>query len=124
MPTEELGASAYRKYDIEAWMPGRGSWGEISSTSNCTDYQARRLHIRHRPTTSPGTTPEAAHTTGVHFVHTLNGTAAAIPRLIVALLENGARFDEEGMVVGLDLPSSLRPFWVGGSTDRDIIRWV
>ncbi|KAF9245737.1 hypothetical protein BU15DRAFT_85432 [Melanogaster broomeanus] len=51
MPTEELGASAYRKYDMEAWMPGRGTWGEISSTSNCTDYQTRRLHIRYRPPT-------------------------------------------------------------------------
>ncbi len=45
MPTEELGASAYRKYDIEVWMPGRGSWGEVSSASNCTSYQARRLSI-------------------------------------------------------------------------------
>ena len=53
MPTEELGASAYRKYDMEAWMPGRGSWGEISSTSNCTDYQARRLHIRYYAPTPP-----------------------------------------------------------------------
>ena len=49
MPSEELGASAYRKYDIEAWMPGRGTWGEVTSLSNCTDYQARRLHIRYRP---------------------------------------------------------------------------
>lgn len=122
MPTEELGASAYRKYDMEAWMPGRGSWGEISSASNCTDYQSRRLHIRYRPATPPGTTPEAAHTTGVRFAHTLNGTAAAIPRLIVALLENGARFDDKGGVVGVNLPRSLRPFWVGG--ERDIIQWV
>ena len=49
MPTEELGASAYRKTDIEAWMAGRGKWGELSSLSNCTDYQSRRLHIRYRP---------------------------------------------------------------------------
>ncbi|KAG0012234.1 seryl-tRNA synthetase, partial [Entomortierella chlamydospora] len=48
MPTEELGASAYKKYDIEAWMPGKNAWGEISSASNCTDYQARRLNIRYR----------------------------------------------------------------------------
>lgn len=124
MPTEELGASAYRKYDMEAWMPGRGSWGEISSTSNCTDYQARRLHIRYRAATPPGSTPEASQTHGVPFAHTLNGTAAAIPRLIVALLENGARFDGEGNVVGLDLPSSLKPFWLGASSGRDIIRWL
>ncbi|KAG0169708.1 Serine--tRNA ligase, mitochondrial [Apophysomyces sp. BC1015] len=80
MPTEELGASAYRKYDIEAWMPGRKKWGEISSTSNCTDYQSRRLSIRYRPT----------HHTGQNtlFCHTLNGTALAVPRVIIAILEN------------------------------------
>ncbi|KAI9268221.1 hypothetical protein BDA99DRAFT_435866 [Phascolomyces articulosus] len=79
MPTEELGASAYRKYDIEAWMPGRKTWGEISSTSNCTDYQARRLSIRYRPT----------HNTGKNtlFCHTINGTAIAVPRVIIAILE-------------------------------------
>ena len=116
MPTEELGASAYRKYDMEAWMPGRGDWGEISSTSNCTDYQARRLHIRYRE--APG--PSSA---SLPFAHTLNGTAAAIPRLIVALLENGVRFDEEGTAVGVDLPKALQPFWVG-IPGRDIVRWV
>ncbi|KAJ7446430.1 hypothetical protein B0H11DRAFT_2248871 [Mycena galericulata] len=115
MPTEELGASAYRKYDIEAWMPGRGAWGEVSSLSNCTDYQSRRLHIRyqtHSPTATKPTT----------FTHTLNGTAAAIPRLIIALLENGATFDEHGELVGIALPEVLRPFWIGGS-DRTIIQW-
>lgn len=127
MPTEELGAAAYRKYDMEAWMPGRGGWGEISSTSNCTDYQARRLHIRYRPTTSPSSTsstPSFASTqsSSLPFAHTLNGTAAAVPRLIVALLENGARFDE-GRVVGIDLPKSLQPFWLG-DPGRDIIRWI
>lgn len=125
MPTEELGASAYRKYDIEAWMPGRGSWGEISSTSNCTDYQARRLLIRHRRTLSTPTASSGAldhPTTSLPFAHTLNGTAAAIPRLIVALVENGARFDEAGGTIGLDLPSALRPFWIGG--DGRLIRWV
>jgi len=121
MPSEELGASAYRKYDMEAWMPGRGGWGEISSTSNCTDYQSRRLHIRYRrsETDFPSSSPVQG---SLSFVHTLNGTAAAVPRLIVALLENGARFDESGSMVGLDLPSSLRPFWVGEHSK--IIRWV
>ncbi|XP_044262157.1 serine--tRNA ligase, mitochondrial [Tribolium madens] len=75
MPPCELGAQAYRKYDIEAWMPGRGLYGEISSCSNCLDYQARRLGIR----THDG------------FVHTLNGTACAIPRLLIALVEMGQR---------------------------------
>ncbi|RPD55864.1 seryl-tRNA synthetase [Lentinus tigrinus ALCF2SS1-6] len=126
MPTEELGASAYRKYDAEAWMPGRGSWGEISSTSNCTDYQARRLHIRYRrPTPKPTESAPSAEQsqTGVPFAHTLNGTAAAVPRLIVALVENGAVFDESGTVVGLQLPSALKPFWVGGNP-RGLIRWA
>jgi seryl-tRNA synthetase len=119
MPTEELGASAYRKYDMEAWMPGRGSWGEISSTSNCTDYQARRLHIRYRPVAdSAGMVPA-----GVPFAHTLNGTAAAIPRLIVALLENGARFAPDGHVEGVDLPSSLKSFWPGPADEKKM-RWV
>jgi seryl-tRNA synthetase len=127
MPTEELGASSYRKYDMEAWMPGRGSWGEISSTSNCTDYQARRLHIRYRrpasPTNPPPTSSSAPPPAHIPFAHTLNGTAAAIPRLIIALLENGARFNEKGSVIGLDLPDVLKAFWVGGM-DRNIVRWV
>lgn len=127
MPTEELGASAYRKYDMEAWMPGRGSWGEISSTSNCTDYQARRLHIRYRrtPPSSDSATPtdQSSSSTSIPFAHTLNGTAAAIPRLIVALLENGARFDEKGEVIGIALPVALRPFWVGGLSEG-VVSWV
>lgn len=115
MPTEELGASAYRKYDIEAWMPGRGSWGEISSTSNCTDYQSRRLHIRYRPQ-SPG-----ASASSLPFAHTLNGTAAAIPRLIVALLENGVELDHSGRAIGLRLPSILKPFWLNSSETSFVI---
>ena len=77
----DLGGPAYRKYDLEAWMPGRGEngeWGEVTSTSNCTDYQARRLGIRFRRPSEKGT----------QFVHTLNGTAVAISRAIVAILEN------------------------------------
>ena len=115
MPTEELGASAYRKYDVEAWMPGRGSWGEISSTSNCTDYQARRLHIRYRRS------EESQTDAPLPLAHTLNGTAAAIPRLIVALIENGARFAPSGEAEGLDLPEVLKPFWLG---DSSRIRWI
>ncbi|KAF9434378.1 seryl-tRNA synthetase [Entomortierella beljakovae] len=105
MPTEELGASAYKKYDIEAWMPGRNTWGEISSASNCTDYQSRRLNIRYRTNKiissnsnsssgngdGNGSDQEATSTsnsiTVSEFAHTLNGTAMAIPRIIVALLE-------------------------------------
>lgn len=123
MPTEELGASAYRKYDMEAWMPGRGSWGEISSTSNCTDYQARRLHIRYRQASSSdekSASPPAK--LPLAFAHTLNGTAAAIPRLIIALIENGAFFDDEGSVVGIRLPACLRPYWYGTNT-RFAVQW-
>ncbi|KAF9566101.1 seryl-tRNA synthetase [Agrocybe pediades] len=118
MPTEELGASAFRKYDIEAWMPGRGAWGEVSSLSNCTDYQSRRLHIRYRP---QGGSAESVPSR-LPFAHTLNGTAAAIPRLIVALLENGAQFDEMGRIVSLRLPTALKPFWLDNK-GRDNIVW-
>lgn len=76
MPPGELGAPAYRKYDIEAWLPGRAGYGEISSCSNCTDYQARRLAIR-----VEGGGPE-------EFVHTVNGTACAVPRMLMAIVEN------------------------------------
>ncbi|CAE6343252.1 unnamed protein product [Rhizoctonia solani] len=119
MPSEELGASAHRKYDIEAWMPGRGAWGEISSASNCTDYQARRLHIRHRHP------HDDASTTGpLPYAHTLNGTAAAIPRLIISLVENGVRFKEGGGLECLVLPSVLRKHWVGGGKFGEVeIRW-
>ena len=82
----DLGGPAYRKYDLEAWMPGRGeagAWGEVTSTSNCTDYQSRRLGIRFR---TPGTK-------GTTLVHTLNGTALAIGRAMIALLENHQQAD-------------------------------
>ncbi|KAG8991301.1 Serine--tRNA ligase, mitochondrial [Tulasnella sp. 427] len=122
MPTEELGASAYRKYDMEAWMPGRGGWGEISSLSNCTDYQSRRLHIRHQLpalANQPKSPEKDFRGPSTTFAHTLNGTAAAIPRLIVALIENGSQFDARGKVVGLNLPKALRPFWLGKTDSID-----
>ena len=81
--TGDLGAPAYRKYDLEAWMPGRGKWGEVTSTSNCTDYQARRLNIRFREKGQKGT----------RLVHMLNGTAVATSRTIIALIENGQQKD-------------------------------
>jgi seryl-tRNA synthetase len=125
MPTQELGASAYRKYDMEAWMPGRGKWGEVTSLSNCTDYQARRLHIRYRvadPSSSNSPTSSQVVTPSVPFAHTLNGTAAAIPRLLIALLENGAVFDESGDLLGIELPEVLKPFWIGSDL-KNIVRW-
>lgn len=96
-PSGDLGGPAYRKYDLEAWMPGRGEFGEVTSTSNCTDYQARRLGIRCRVKGEKGT----------RFLHTLNGTAIAVSRALVAILENYQQAD--GSVV---VPEILRP-WVG-----------
>jgi seryl-tRNA synthetase len=98
--TGDLGGPAYRKYDLEAWMPGRGEkgeYGEVTSTSNCTDFQARRLDIRYKV---PGQK-------GNPFVHTLNGTAVACTRALVAILENYQQAD--GSVI---VPEVLRP-WVG-----------
>lgn len=98
--TGDLGGPAYRKFDLEAWMPGRGEngeYGEVTSTSNCTDYQARRLGTRYRPSGDKGT----------RFVHTLNGTAVAISRAIIAILENYQQADGTVLV-----PSVLRP-WLG-----------
>lgn len=80
---DDLGASAAKKYDCEAWLPGQGRWRELTSCSNTTDFQARRLGIRMRP--EGGGKPEA--------LHTLNGTAVAVGRTIIALLENGQRDD-------------------------------
>jgi seryl-tRNA synthetase len=96
----DLGGPAWRKFDLEAWMPGRGAageWGEVTSTSNCTDYQARRLGLRWR---KPGEK-------GTQFVHTLNGTAVAISRAIIAILENHQNAD--GTVT---VPAPLVP-WMG-----------
>ncbi len=96
----DLGGPAYRKFDIEAWMPGRGEggeYGEVTSASNCTDYQARRLNIRCKSPDKKGT----------QFVQTLNGTAISCARAIIAVLENYQQAD--GSVV---VPKVLRP-WVG-----------
>ena len=89
----DLGASAARKFDCEAWIPTQGRYRELTSTSNCTQFQARRLNTRMR---------DAA---GVRPLATLNGTLVAIPRTIVALLENHQQAD--GSVV---LPEALRPY--------------
>jgi seryl-tRNA synthetase len=96
--TGDLGGPAYRKYDLEAWMPGRGEageFGEVTSTSNCTDYQARRLGIRYKAKGEKGT----------NFVHTLNGTAIAISRAIIAILENHQQADGAILV-----PKVLQPY--------------
>ena len=95
--TGDLGAPAYRKFDIEAWMPGRGDdgeYGEVTSTSNCTDYQARSLNIRYRDDDGK-----------IRFVHMLNGTAVALSRAMVALIENYQ--NEDGSV---SIPPALVPY--------------
>lgn len=81
MCTGDLGAMAARKFDIEAWMPGRNEYGEVTSTSNCTDYQARNLNIKMKVKEK------------TEFVHMLNGTAIATSRAIIAILENGQQKD-------------------------------
>jgi seryl-tRNA synthetase len=80
---DDLGASAAKKYDCEAWLPGQGRYRELTSCSNTTDYQARRLEVRYRP--KDAKKPET--------VHTLNGTAVAVGRTLIALLENGQQDD-------------------------------
>ncbi|MEX0704730.1 MAG: serine--tRNA ligase [Planctomycetales bacterium] len=98
--TGDLGGPAYRKFDLEAWMPGRGEageYGEVTSASNCTDYQSRRLGIRCKSSEWKGT----------RFVHTLNGTAVAVTRALIAILENYQQAD--GSVI---VPEALRK-WVG-----------
>ncbi|MEM3444355.1 MAG: serine--tRNA ligase [Thermoplasmata archaeon] len=89
----ELGPSAAKKYDIEVYLPGQGKYREMISCSNCTDYQARRLNIRYRDTD------------GLRFVHTLNSTALAIGRTIVAIMENYQR--EDGTIA---VPQVLKPY--------------
>ncbi|CAI0549228.1 unnamed protein product [Linum tenue] len=112
MASEDLGAPAYRKFDVEAWMPGLGRYGEISSASNCTDYQSRRLGIRYRPAELAASTNPKKGGKGnlapTKFVHTLNATACAVPRMMICLLENNQQ--EDGSVI---IPEPLRPFMGG-----------
>lgn len=92
----DLGPSAARKYDLEVWLPGQQAYRELTSCSNCTDYQARRLRCRYRPG------PEADN----ELVHTLNGTAFAVGRTLIALLETHQRVD--GTVA---VPEPLQPYY-------------
>ncbi|MEA2448679.1 MAG: seryl-tRNA synthetase [Thermoleophilaceae bacterium] len=91
----DLGASAAKKYDVEAWLPGQARYRELTSCSNTTDYQARRLNARYRP--EDGASPR--------HVHTLNGTAVAVGRTIIAIVENGQR--DNGTV---EIPAVLHEF--------------
>jgi seryl-tRNA synthetase len=92
----DTGFGASKTYDIEVWLPGQGTYREISSCSNCQDFQARRMNARYRP--APGEKPR--------FVHTLNGSGLAVGRTLVAILENGQEAD--GSVT---LPSALCPYF-------------
>jgi seryl-tRNA synthetase len=103
MVTGDLGFVAAKKYDVEMWAPGIEEWLEVSSCSNCEAFQARRANVRYRPTSEAK--PE--------FVHTLNGSGLALPRTVIAILENYQQ--EDGSVV---VPEVLRP-WMGGV---DLIR--
>jgi seryl-tRNA synthetase len=97
--SRDMGAPAYRKYDIEGWIPGRGEkgeYGELTSASNCTDFQARRLKTRFRRKQAKKN----------ELVHSLNGTAIAMPRTLITLLENHQRADGS-----IGIPEALRPYF-------------
>jgi len=94
----DLGFSAARTYDLEVWLPGQGAYREISSCSNCRDFQARRMDARYRPAEGKGT----------RFVHTLNGSGVAVGRALIAVMETYQRPDG-----GIDIPEVLRPYMGG-----------
>ncbi|MCZ6535819.1 MAG: serine--tRNA ligase [Chloroflexi bacterium] len=91
----ELGFASAKSYDLEMWAPGSQEWLEVSSCSNCTDFQARRANIKYR--SKEGATPA--------FVHTLNGSGLALPRVIISILENGQRKDGS-----VEVPQALHPY--------------
>jgi seryl-tRNA synthetase len=94
----DVGFGAARTYDIEAWLPGQGAYREISSCSNCRDFQARRMDARCR----------AAGQKGTRFVHTLNGSGIAVGRALIAVMENHQQ--EDGSI---SVPAALRPYMGG-----------
>jgi seryl-tRNA synthetase len=95
-----MGFASAKTYDIEVWLPGQAAYREISSCSVCTDFQARRMNARYRPTDGKGT----------RFVHTLNGSGIAVGRALIAVLENYQ--NEDGSVT---IPPVLQPY-MGGLT--------
>jgi seryl-tRNA synthetase len=98
LSTGDLGFSARKTYDLEVWLPGQDTYREISSCSNCGDFQARRMRARFRPAEGKGTS----------FVHTLNGSGLAVGRTLIAILENYQQAD--GSVA---VPEALRPYMGG-----------
>jgi seryl-tRNA synthetase len=103
MCTGDLGFQAAKKYDLEMWAPGVAEWLEVSSISNCTDFQARRANVRYRA--EKGARPR--------YVHTLNGSGLALPRVMIAVIENYQQADGS-----IAVPEVLRPY-MGGT---EIIR--
>jgi seryl-tRNA synthetase len=103
MCTGDLGFQAAMKYDLELWAPGVREWLEVSSLSNCTDFQARRANVRYRP--EQGAKPQ--------YVHTLNGSGLALPRVMIAVIENYQQAD--GSIV---VPEVLRPYMGGTEVIR------
>ena len=104
MCTGDMGFAQWKKYDVEAWAPGMRRWLEVSSCSVYGDFQARRANIRYRP--APGERPR--------FVHTLNGSGLAVPRVLDAVLETYQR--EDGSV---EVPDPLWPY-MGGTTRLEV----
>lgn len=100
MPLCDLGPAAYRKVDIEGWMPSREAYGELSSCSNCTDYQSRRLNIKYRDNNGK-----------LLHAHTLNGTGCALPRMLMTLCETNQTAHRR-----IDIPDVLKPYM--NSKDR------
>src|SRR5215475_4667078 len=96
-----MGFASRKTYDIEVWLPGQGAYREISSCSNCGDFQARRMNARYRPKEGKGT----------RFLHTLNGSGLAVGRTLIAVLENYQ--NEDGSVT---IPEALRPYLRGLET--------
>jgi seryl-tRNA synthetase len=93
--TGDMGFASQKTYDIEVWLPGQNTYREISSCSNCGDFQARRMGARFRPKEGKGT----------RFVHTLNGSGLAVGRTLIAILENYQRADGS-----VEIPPALRPY--------------
>jgi seryl-tRNA synthetase len=98
LSTGDMGFAAQKTYDIEVWLPGQGTYREISSCSNCGEFQARRMKARCRKAGEKGT----------RFVHTLNGSGVAVGRALIAVMENHQQ--EDGSIV---VPEVLRPYMHG-----------
>ena len=101
LSTGDMGFAAHKTYDLEVWLPGQQAYREISSCSNCGDFQARRMNARYRPDDGKGT----------RFVHTLNGSGLAVGRTLIAVLENYQRDDG-----GVTLPAAIRPYMGGADS--------